>query len=183
MRDSQQTYDELLVLKCQEADPDAFDELLSSWQRRLWHHAWRLVGNENAAWDILQNSLLAIIGGIGRLTSPAAFGTWAYRIVTNKSRDWIRRESRHRDVRESYGSEVTQGQSTETAGERILCLREAVMRLPGGDRALLALKYEDGFDIGEIASILDVPPGTVKSRLYHARQRLKKMMEDADHEP
>ena len=178
--DPQQTLDELLVLKCQEADSDAFDELLRRWQKRLWQHAWRLVGREDAAWDILQDSLVAISGGIARLETPAAFGAWAYRIVTYKSKDWIRRESRRRHAHESYETDLAHRQGDPPPGERIISLKEAVLRLPGEDRALLALKYEDDFDIEEIASILDVPPGTVKSRLYHARQRLKRMVEETD---
>jgi len=182
MGDSQQTYDELLVIKCQEADEAAFDELLSRWQKRLWQHAWRLVGREAAAWDILQDALAAIITGITKLQNPSAFRAWAYRIVTYKSRDWLRRESRRRQAHESYGAEQVNSQKRTTPGERIMSLEEAVQRLSGKDRALLALKYEDGFDIEEIALILDIPPGTVKSRLYHTRQRLKKMMEETENE-
>jgi len=182
MSDPRQTLDELLVLKCQEADSEAFEELLRRWQKRLWQHAWRLVGREDAAWDILQDSLVAISGGIARLEAPAAFGAWAYRIVTHKSKDWLRRESRRRRAYESYETELAHSQGDRLPGDRIMSLKEAVLRLPGRDRALLALKYEDGFDIEEIASILDVPPGTVKSRLYHARQRLRTMMEETDNE-
>ena len=180
MSDPEQTFDELLVLRCQEADSEAFGELLQRWQKRLWQHAWRLVGREDAAWDILQDSLVAISRGISRLEAPAAFGAWAYRIVTYKSRDWIRKETRRRHAYGSYETELAHNQEDPLPGEKIMSLKEAVLRLPGKDRALLALKYEDDFDIEEIASILDVPTGTVKSRLYHARQRLKRMMEETD---
>jgi len=182
MSDSEQTYDELLVLRCQEADEAAFDELLGRWQKRLWQHAWRLVGREDAAWDVLQDALVAISGGIAKLQSPAAFRAWAYRIVTHKSQDWWRKESRRQDVHESYGAEQEHSQKENAPSERVVSLEEAVQRLPRKDRALLALKYRDGFGIEEIASILDLRPGTVKSRLYHARQRLKKAIEETDNE-
>ncbi len=182
MNETDRTYDELLVLKCQEGDPDAFEELLGKWQKRLWRHAWRLVGHEDAAWDVLQDSLVAISRAIGKLDNAAAFGGWSYRIVTNKSRDWIRKESRRRNAHDSYKIEFERNEEEQAPNERFASLKEAVRSLPGKDRAVLSLKYEDGFDIEEIGSILDIPPGTVKSRLYHARKRLKKVMEVTENE-
>jgi RNA polymerase sigma-70 factor (ECF subfamily) len=178
MNDSGQTYDELLVLKCREGDPEAFEELLCRWQKRLWQHAWRLVGREDEAWDVLQDALVGIAKGIAGLESPGAFGAWAYRIVTFKSRDHLRRESRRRNLKQSYEDESARTAAAPARDGRAARLKDAVRKLPGSDRALLALKYEDGFDIESIAAILDIPPGTVKSRLYHARQRLKRAMED-----
>jgi len=182
MSDSEQTYDELLVLRCQEADEAAFDELLGRWQKRLWQHAWRLVGREDAAWDVLQDALVAISGGIAKLQSPAAFRAWAYRIVTHKSQDWWRKEGRRQNAHESYGAEQEHSQEADAPSARVVSLGEAVQRLPHKDQALLALKYGDGLGIEEIAPILDIPPGTVKSRLYHARQRLRKAIEETDNE-
>ncbi len=182
MEERDRIQDGLLVLQCQEGGADAFEELLGRWQHRLWRHAWRLVGREDAAWDVLQDSLLAIAAGLGRLDDAAAFGAWAYRIVTNKSRDWIRKESRRRDAHNSYAAHRRRDEEVQPSGERFTSLKEAVASLPGKDRAVLSLKYEEGFDIEEIASILDVPSGTVKSRLYHARERLRKAVEVGKHE-
>ena len=182
MEERERIYDGVLVLQCQEGRADAFEELLGRWQERLWRHAWRLVGREDAAWDVLQDSLVAISAGLGRLDDVAAFGGWAYRIVTNKSRDWIRKESRRSDAYDSYAAHRQRDEEVRPTGERFASLKEAVASLPGKDRAVLSLKYEEGFDIEEIASILDVPSGTVKSRLYHARERLKRVVEVRKHE-
>ena len=182
-RYSERIQDELLVLRCQEGDGAAFEELVERWQERLWRHAWRLSGNEDAAWDALQEAWMGIAKGIRRLEDAAAFPAWAYRIVSNKCRDWIRRERRRREVHEAY-SENTEQEDNDNRKIRDRCadLKEALVRLPGRDRAILALRYNEEFDTAEIAEILGVPAGTVKSRLYHARQRLRAMMEETTNE-
>ena len=98
--------DELLVLRCQEGDIAAFEQLVERWQERLWRHAWRLTGDENAAWDALQETWIGISRGLGRLVEPAAFPGWAYQIVSHKCRDWLRRQRRHREIDELYGAKV-----------------------------------------------------------------------------
>jgi len=70
--------DELLVLRCQEGDAEAFELLVGRWQGRLWRHAWRLTGDENAAWDAVQETWVGISRGIVRRADAAAFPAWAY---------------------------------------------------------------------------------------------------------
>ncbi|MFH1918828.1 MAG: sigma-70 family RNA polymerase sigma factor [Planctomycetota bacterium] len=171
--------DELLVLRSQEGDASAFDELVGRWQERLWRHAWRLAGREDAAWDVLQEAWIGISRGIGRLEDAAAFPAWAYQIVSNKCRDRIRRERRRREATEAYADQVrcTEEDAFDSQ-EQCSDLKEALARLPGRDRAILSLRYEEGFDTAEIAAILHVPEGTVKSRLHYARKRLRKFLEE-----
>lgn len=176
-------YDELLVLRCQEGDPEAFDELVGRWQERLWRHAWRLTGDEQAAWDALQEAWMGIVRGIRGLQDAASFPAWAYRVVSNKCRDSIRRARRRRKADEAYTENVQrEEQEAYDAHERCADLREALGRLAGHDRAILSLRYEEGFDTAEIAEILGTPAGTVKSRLHYARKRLRAMMEGIGNE-
>ncbi len=171
--------DELLVLRCQEGDSAALELLVGRWQERLWRHAWRLTGDEDAAWDVLQEAWIGISRGLGRLDDAAAFPTWAYQIVSHKCRDWIRREQRRRRTVEDYSDQVQQAQQQAAdAHEQSANLKEALAKLPGRDRAILSLRYEEGFDTAEIAEILHVPVGTVKSRLHYARERLRKYLEE-----
>ncbi|HUT90820.1 MAG TPA: sigma-70 family RNA polymerase sigma factor [Thermoguttaceae bacterium] len=170
--------DELLVLRSQEGDVAAFDQLVGRWQERLWRHAWRLLGDEDAAWDALQEAWIGISRGIRRLEVAAAFPAWAYRITSNKCRDRIRRERRRRQAVEEYAEQVRQTDDDAShVDDRSADLQEALARLPGHDRAILSLRYEEGFDTAEIAAILRVPEGTVKSRLHYARKRLRKYLE------
>jgi RNA polymerase sigma-70 factor (ECF subfamily) len=172
--------DELLVLRCQEGDTEAFELLVGRWQRRLWRHAWRLTGDENAAWDALQEAWIGISRGIRRLVDTAAFPAWAYQIVSNKCRDSLRRQRRRREATETYSEWMRKEQENADAGEQHGNLKEALDRLSGPDRAVLSLRYEEDFDTTAIASIMNIPEGTVKSRLFYARQRLRKYLENDD---
>src|SRR5688572_19363110 len=91
-----QALDELLVLRCQDGDASALDELVCRWQPRLLRHAWHLTRRADAASDVTQESWLGIVRGIGRLADPAMFRAWAYRIVTHKCADWTKRRRNER---------------------------------------------------------------------------------------
>jgi RNA polymerase sigma-70 factor, ECF subfamily len=173
--------DELLVLRCQEGDAEAFEALIGRWQPRLWRHAWRLTGDESAAWDALQEAWIGISRGINRLADVAAFPAWAYQIISNKCRDSVRREQRRREATEAYSEWVQREEQEATAArQQHSTLKEALEQLSGPDRAVLSLRYEEQFDTAEIAGILSIPEGTVKSRLFNARQRLRKYLEEKD---
>ncbi|MBN2296552.1 MAG: sigma-70 family RNA polymerase sigma factor [Pirellulales bacterium] len=170
--------DELLVLEAQGGDIDAFAALVDRWQPSLWRHAWRLIGDKDAAYDVVQEAWLAMVRGLGRLDDAARFRAWAYAIVSHKCRDWIRRQSRRRGLRNSL-EEFLRGSHDEADRARQRCenLREALSCLSGADRAILSLRYDEQFTTPEIADILLVPEGTVKSRLHHARNRLRDLLE------
>jgi RNA polymerase sigma-70 factor, ECF subfamily len=173
---SQCIQDELLVLRCREGDASALDELLARWQEPLWRYALRLTGAEDAAWDVLQESLVAIARDIRKLDAESAFGVWAYRIVGHKSRDWLRQHIRRREREHRY-AEQTQLDEADELPPATAALREALGELAAADRTVLALRFEDGFSTNELAQMLSVPAGTVKSRLHIAKQRLRTLME------
>jgi len=176
--------DELLVLRSQEGDLAAFEELVGRWQQRLWRHAWRLLGREDMAWDVLQEAWIGIGRGLLRLEDAAAFPAWAYQIVSHKCRDRIRQERRRRKLSEAYWERLAQAESDAVATSRPdVDLGEALRQLSGPDRAILALRYDEGFDTAGIAAILGVPEGTVKSRLHWATKRLRAILEENSHEP
>lgn len=174
--------DELLVLRCQEGHVEAFDELVARWQERLWRHAWRLTGNQDAAWDAIQEAWVTISRDLGTLRDPAAFPTWAYRITSNRCHDWIRKESRRRRADEAYAEQAARAENDPHLADSSLDLDEALSRLSGRDRAILSLRYEEVFGVAEIAEILQIPPGTVKSRLHYARERLRHYLEERSDE-
>lgn len=174
---SQSIQDELLVLRCREGDPAALDALLVRWQEPLWRHAWRLTGTEDAAWDVLQEACIAIARDIGKLEAESVFGVWAYRIVGHKSRDWLRQHIRRREREHRY-AEQTQPDEADAPLPATAAVREALGELAEADRTLLTLRFEDGFSIDELAQMLGVPAGTVKSRLHSAKQRLRTVMEN-----
>jgi len=170
--------DELLVLRCQEGDAAALDQLILRWQERLWRHAWRLTGAEDAAWDALQETWIVVSRDIHRLTDAVAFPAWVYRITSNKCRDWVRRQSRQRRAEQAYSDQVRETyEQGDDDRDAAASLQEALARLAGPDRAILALHYNEQFAVSEIAEIMHIPSGTVKSRLYYARRRLRRFLE------
>lgn len=173
--------DELLVLRCQGGDEAALRDLVARWQPRLARVARQLTGDREAARDVLQDAWLAIARGIKRLDDPARFRTWAYRILTNRCTDWVRRRMVRRRFVEAQkqasvdaGAETTSGADLDGASGGV---RAALAALPDEQRSVVVLHYSVGMGIREIARVLGVPSGTVKSRLFHARERLRAVLE------
>ncbi len=176
--------DELLVLKCQEGDVEALGQLVERWQAKLLRHAWYLVQNVEASRDVVQDAWLDIVRTIGRLKEPASFRGWAFRIVGNKAADWIRTKKRRRDLKRAVADtqrcrnvsvDVHQGEDSVR-----LRIRQGIARLPPGCQQVLSMKYLELMSVREIAASLDVPVGTVKSRLHYAREQLKRRLQRSD---
>jgi RNA polymerase sigma-70 factor (ECF subfamily) len=174
---SEQLVDEILVMDCQSGSAEALDMLVSRWQKRLWRYACRLTGSSEAAWEVTQESWLGIIRGIRRLNDPARFRAWAYRIVTNKSRDWIRKKAKPVSVDDLVEGPRRDGPS---ANETSADLETILGRLSERNRTVLTLHYLEEIGLGEIAKILRVPRGTVKSRLHTARAEFKRLWQATD---
>jgi RNA polymerase sigma-70 factor (ECF subfamily) len=169
-----QLIDEILVMDCQSGSVKALEILVSRWQKRLWHYACRLTGQPEAAWDVTQESWLGIVRGIYRLNDPARFRPWAYRIVTNKAHDWIRKNARTPKV-QAGGITEQQSRSKPQSSETLSDLHDIMRRLSAQSRDVLTLYYLEEFGLAEVASILRIPKGTVKSRLASARKELKEL--------
>lgn len=166
---NEQLVDELLVMDAQSGRTQAMEMLVGRWQKRFWRYARRITGDSEAAWDVTQEAWFGIIRGITRLSDPARFRSWAYRIVTNKANDWIKRHAR---LRQAQGQTPTQIQDRDHSCDD---LHVILRRLPEKSRTVLTLHYLEEFALSDIARILRVPKGTVKSRLYTARAEFKKL--------
>ncbi|MHC4574223.1 MAG: RNA polymerase sigma factor [Planctomycetota bacterium] len=171
-----QIYDELLVLKCQQGDSRAFDDLVGRWQKRLWRYAFQATGSDSAAWDIVQETWVGIIKGIRKLQDVAAFPQWAFRILNNKCTDWLRRQQRQQQLNNELMKQIQNKSDNKRNGnEKTEPLRAAIEKLSPDRRALLMLRYNEGFDIGQIGEILRIPEGTVKSRLHRTVNELRQL--------
>jgi RNA polymerase sigma factor (sigma-70 family) len=168
--------DELLVLRCQEGSRESFELLVRRWQRRLWRYARRLTGSNDAAWDVTQETWMAILRRIRKLSDPAWFAAWAHRIVRNKCTDHFRRAGRQRKLADALAQRQRADDDPPREGPGA-AVQEALRRLPPDRQELLALKYGADLNIVEIAVVLGIPTGTVKSRLHHAREQLRRILE------
>ncbi len=174
----QHIQDELLVIRCQDGEADALKELIVRWQVRLHAHAWNLTRDAEAAADASQEAWLAIAGGIRRLSDPSSFGPWAYRIVTHKCADWTRGQQRRRSLAKRALDVAPAHPEAEPPDENDATrLRDALCCIQPDSRAILSMHYLGLMNVNQIAMALDIPVGTVKSRLYHAREALKAAVE------
>lgn len=183
-----QVLTELLVLEAQGGSEAAFRRLHGLWRADLRRLALVRVERTVAADEVMAEVWLDIARGLHRLDDPARFPAWAFRIVERRGTDWVRRRSRERRHETSVANEAgmlapvpAEGPAVEPADE-ILRLRAAIARLPVEQRELLHLFYELGRSVAEIAEIQDLPPGTVKSRLFSVREILKHKLERKFHE-
>jgi len=173
-----QIYDELLVIKCQQGNRDAFEELVGRWQKRLWHYAFKVTGSESAAWDIVQETWYGIIKGIRKLEDVSVFPRWAFRIANNKCADWVRKQRQQQQFNNGLTKRAqNESDKKQNSKEKIESLHVAIEKLSPDRRALLTLRYREGFDISQIAEILSVPEGTVKSRLHRTLDQLRQTVE------
>ena len=168
--------DELLVARCQQGCQESFELLVRRWHRRFWRYARRLTGSDDDAWDVMQESWIAMLGQMRRLSDPAWFAAWAHRIVRNKCIDHIRSASRQRHLAEEL-HEQQNGSRTPTHCDLGDAVATALSRLPPDQRELLTLRYGQELNMIEIGVVLGCPVGTVKSRLHHARERLRHLVE------
>lgn len=175
-RQAHDVLDDLLVLNAQAGDEQAFAEIYRRWSPRLERHIGRLVEDRHAAHDVAQNVWLAIARGIRRLDDPAAFTSWAYRIATHKAADWTRERQRRRRLIAS--APVDNGAITSEVD--LDPVRAAIRGLAPQQRALLSMHYADGLSLGHIAHALQVPIGTVKSRLHAARNEVRHSLKDKE---
>jgi RNA polymerase sigma factor (sigma-70 family) len=182
-RESERIYDEFLVAAAVTGDQAALSRLVARWQPRLLRHAWRLLGDAERAKDMVQEAWVEILRGLARLDDVRAFPAWAYRIATRRCQREFHRKDREpfaiKDEELEGGAEVPESASGEFAAELSIVM-DAIGTLPGPQRAALALFYIDELSVAEIAIATDVPPGTVKTRLMHARRKVRAILEGED---
>jgi RNA polymerase sigma-70 factor (ECF subfamily) len=180
-RDSRQVLTEWLVFAAQGGSETAFTDLHALWRDDLRRLALVRVERPEAADEVLMDVWLAIARGLQRLDDPACFPRWAFRIVERRSADWIRQRSleRRRDVAAAAEADALAPAPPDPAEppDDVLRLRAAIARLPADQRELLHLYYELECSVSEIADVLAIPPGTVKSRLFSVRETLKRQLE------
>ncbi len=176
--------DEWLVLKAQGGDSGALEELAERYHRRFLGLAYRFTGTAESAAEVTQEAWVAIMKRLWSLDDPARFRAWASRIVVRRAVDWVRSQRRGRQLNDRLAAdpslsrpEALEDKAIELEdgpSESIAQLRAALRQLTPDRRALLSLYYNDGLSIREIAEALEIPEGTVKTRLFHSRQLLKK---------
>jgi RNA polymerase sigma-70 factor (ECF subfamily) len=180
--------DEDLVARATTGDLESFNQLVSRWERPIYALAYRTLGREEEARDVVQEAFLRAFRGLKGFKGEAKFSSWLYRITLNLCRDWIRRERRAPIVQVPEGVDpvdMADAQaSPEPSVEDLVADREmsaavarAMAELPEEQRTAIMLKEYHGLTFQEIADQLDCPLSTVKTRLYQGLSVLRRRLE------
>jgi len=180
-----------LVEQCRNGKAEAFQALVERYQDRVYNTAYRMVGLEEDARDIVQDAFLKAYENLGRFRGESGFYTWVFRIAVNLCLSHRRKAQRLRLVIPTDDPEglLAQGghqaqslvSPPEAAMEAVETERrvsESLLHLDTDHRAAVVLRDIEGLDYQTISSILDVPPGTVKSRIHRARMMLRDQLKD-----
>lgn len=175
---------ELLVLRCRRGDPAAWREVIRLFERRLLYFLRRLIDAERDAWDVLQQTWMEAYKGLHRLAEPRALRTWLYRIAHCQAVSHLRRNSREPAALADDGSadaaQVPAEPATDAdpfaAAEAAEEVHAGLARLSLPHREVLTLHFLEDLPVEEIALVLDVPPGTVKSRLHYAKRAFRDVL-------
>ena len=179
-RDSDRILDEYLISAAATGDRGAWARLVVRWQPKLLRHARRVLGGADRANDVVQEAWIEILRGLFRLDDVAAFPAWAFRIVTRRCQRLFRGAERDRRLAEEMALDAEQLHPDLEDHDQAADLAQvlaAVQALPAPQHAALALFYMENLSVAEIAVALDVPPGTVKTRLMHARRKVRARLE------
>lgn len=169
------TDDSALVAAAQGGDRSALEALLRRHYDRLYAVCRRLTGDDADAADACQEALISIARGLGRFDARAAFSTWAYRVATNSALDELRRRRRRPDPGLPEGLVAPAPDEADDVVGR-LDIDAAIVKLPAEFRAAVVLRDLGGLSYGEIADVLGVPAGTVRSRIARGRAALGELL-------
>jgi RNA polymerase sigma-70 factor (ECF subfamily) len=173
----------LLVLRCQRGDRKAFERLVLAWESRLYYYLRRVLADDTAVWDALQETWLTVFRDIRRLRDVRRFRGWLYRVAHAKAVDLMRRQNRAPDPPEEPAvGDVEDGIAVLIANERVERVHEQLGKLKTIHREVLTLRFLEDFSTREISEILGVSEGTVRSRLHYGKERLSRLLREVNHE-
>jgi len=170
---------ELQVLRAQDGDERAFRGLVETWSPHLLRFCRRRTDDVETARDVAQAVWFQVVKGLRRLEDPARFPAWLFTIAARVCADQMKGQIHRRRLAAHYKDVALNGGDgeTEQTSATTLDLKAAIHALSGAQRHLLSLYYSHGYSIEEIATQLNVPGGTVKSRLYSLREELRQIQE------
>lgn len=177
--------DDNLLERCRAGDDEACEALVRLYQDRVFALIYRITGEADRVEDIAQEVFLRAFRSLGKFRGGATFYTWLYRITVNTTYNALRTQRRRQetslDALESLEPRVDEeADPAEETSQRQLAerVKEAIGKLDEQYRAIVHLREIEGMSYREIAEVVSLPVGTVKSRLFRARQHLKEVLKD-----
>ena len=164
-----------LIHKAGQGDVEAFNLLISRWEKRVFNYLLRILQNREDALDLSQDVFLKAYQNLRKLDDPTRFAAWLFRIAHNEAYSLFRKRKPEGEPEgeERTGVQVTAGGTHVFPIELSLAVSTALERLSADQREAVVLKIYQGFKFEEMSEILSCPVSTVKSRLYTALELLK----------
>lgn len=182
--------DRILIERSQSGDRNAFDALIRKHEKRAYQYAFRLTSNPEEASDIVADAFVRVYTAMKNFKGQSAFTTWLYRILTNcfldarkkeKSRSAVSLESTlltdDGEMERQVVDDSPSPSDVSEKNERERIMQDAVALLPEYQKAMIVMYHAEMLSYEEIAAALDLPIGTVKSRLNRARLSMRELLE------
>lgn len=166
--------DLILIQAAKRGLPEAFARLVHNYQDFVYRTAYGVLQNRTDAEDVTQETFIKVHRSLQTLRDEHSFATWIARITVRTALNWIEHQKKHR--RSGWETdELTVADSTHSSIQR-LDLEQALKHLSAEQRSVLVLREVHGFNYEELAIILNIPVGTVRSRLHNARMQLRHLL-------
>jgi RNA polymerase sigma-70 factor, ECF subfamily len=183
MAEKERAHDALLVIRCQQGEPQAYEELVQAMERKLFYYIRRFVGSDESAADVLQEVWLTVFEKVRKLKDAGALRSWIYRIAHDKAVSRFRHDRTEPAAEAEPIDEVVE--DTVEPDWNALDARRvhaALGDLSGPHREVLTLYFLEGMTYAEIAHVTGAPMGLVKSRLHYAKRTLRRLLEKTQRE-
>jgi RNA polymerase sigma-70 factor (ECF subfamily) len=174
----QEDADETLVQRCQRGDGEAFGLLVGRYERVVFGAAFRMLGDAEEARDVAQTAFLKALENLHRFDVRYRFYSWLYRIALNEALDLIARRGRQTELTDVHEANDDPARDA-TAADLGAHVQRALAGLTPDHRAVIVLRHYQDLSYEEIAQVLELSDQTVKSRLFEARERLRRRLADA----
>ncbi len=181
--------DQILIGKVLEGDKRAFERLVEKYKKRIYYLAYRMTRDHDSADELAQESFVKAYQAMSSFKPGHSFYTWIYRICVNLSINFIKREKQNVSVDFLRESGIAIDRSNELnqlermiASEQAAVVKEALNTLPPDQKAVFILKTYDDMSYEQMADVMDCSMGTVMSRLFRARHKLRKALEMSESE-
>jgi RNA polymerase sigma factor (sigma-70 family) len=178
LTEKQAIYYELLILRCRQGQKDALEELVTNWEKPLFYYIHRLIEDEQEAWEILQETWIKVLQSIGKLREPNKLPVWLYSITRKTVMGHLRKKYSGKALFENNDNvSKIENYDLNHTFDNAEQVHYGLSKISLPHRDILTLFFLLDLFIEEIAQVLCVPIGTVKSRLYYAREALKEVLE------
>jgi len=169
--------DQQLVMEALRGDPDAFTTLVQRYERAVYHLAYRTMRQEEEAKDVAQEAFFKAYRSLKTFKPGAKFSTWIFAITYHACCDRLNRRKRYSDEELPERADSARGPADSViADDEARRLRAAILQLPEKYRTVVTLYHLQGKQYDEIATVLGIPVGTVKTHLFRAKEQLRRIL-------